>query len=126
MATKRDAAFTALKKIPSLNPGLHGEIVNALAAEDLVETDGGVMHAAASGLTRIERVEAEAASNPQIRQALRYAGHKLLQCGSSFDDVVDHARGEISLAKLNAAMAKKSVDFRIAVKNALSIAKAID
>jgi hypothetical protein len=126
---KRDAARAALHNVKSLNPALHDEILDHLEAAGLLDkpANGGAVRAAA-GRTRIERVEVEAASNPQIRQALFYAGSKLRQCGVEFSDVVDHERGELSLEKLNSVMARagKDTDFRIAVKTALSVAGVID
>jgi hypothetical protein len=109
--------------VKSLNPALHDEILDHMDAAGLF---GDTIRASAS--SRIAKVEAAAVNDPQVRQALRYAGSKLRQCGVEFDDIVDHSRGEISLQKLNDAMTKtnKNSDFRIALKTALAAAGAID
>jgi hypothetical protein len=127
MATKRDAAFSALKNVKSLNPGLHGEIVDALAAEGLCEASNGgpVLHAA-KGLNRIARVQAEAKVNPVVEAALRFAGGQLRQCGSSLDDILNEAGDDVSMSRLNRVLASKSAEFRITAKTALARAGLID
>jgi hypothetical protein len=119
--SKREAARAALTNVKSLNPALHDEILDHMDAAGLF---GDTIRASAS--SRIARVEAESATNPVIRSALRYAGGQLRQCGVSFDDIIDADRGEISLQKLNAAMEGREVAFRMGLKNALAAAKLID
>jgi hypothetical protein len=129
MASKREVARQALVRIPNLNlhPRHVDGILDALAAEGIIDGNGGVVHAAATvGLNRIERVQAESKINSVVAAALKFAGGQLSQCGSSLNDILNDAGDDVSMSKLNSVIANKSPEWRINCRTALARAGLID
>lgn len=128
MVSRADRARNALSTVPSLHKDFHEGIINALDAAGLLDqpSNGGPVRAAA-GRTRIERVNAERASNPSAEAAFAFATGALRARGIALEEFIDED-GEAALHKLDRAMSAKSIgpEQRINVKTALARCGLID
>jgi hypothetical protein len=129
MTNKIEAARRALRSVGlhEATP-FHAPLMAALAEHGLIPSDGdgGELRASAAKLTRIQSVQAKAKIDSVVAAALKFAGGQLSQCGSSLDEILNDAGDDVSLTKLNAAIAKKSPEWRINCRTALARAGLID
>jgi hypothetical protein len=98
----------------------------ALAEHGVIDGGGGEIHASSAKLTRIQNVRARAKIDSVVAAALKFAGGQLSQVGSSLDAILNDAGDDVSMEKLNAAIAKKSPEWRINCRTSLARAGLID